>query len=175
MPDYVALQSIQHAGVYAYHPGDSVSGDNVERHGYEVGAQVAQVGSLQARDLQAKLAGLAPGQQPDLGPGFDPVRHSVPEVNDHLAAADDVERRRVLDAERATQHRRGILEGPHAGTGPEFDPGDHTVDEVNAHLDGADDEEKARVLVAERGGQQRRGIIEGRHAKAIPVPDVAEV
>lgn len=168
MPQYVALESIQHNGVYAYHAGDDVPADNVARHGYEVGRQVAVAGSEDAQRLWARLGGTTVE--------FDPLRHGVDEVNAHLAGADEQERARVLEAERATQHRRGILEGPHAGAPEEEfgDPGGHTVEEVNDHLDRHPEREPA-MLVAERGGQARKGILEGRHAHAMPAPDVAEL
>jgi hypothetical protein len=174
MPDYIALQSIQLNGVYAHHAGDVVPADNVERLGYEVGVQVAEVGSQQANDV---LAGLGGGTA-----GYDPMRYSVDQVNEHLDSLDDEqEKARILQAERDTQHRRGILEGRHAANVPaeeeQFDPanpGQYTVDKVNAHLNDHP-EDAAQVLAAERGDQQRKGIVEGPHAAAMPAPDVAEL
>jgi hypothetical protein len=118
VPEYVALQSIQINGVFAYHAGDSVPEANVAVHGYEVGTQVAEVDSEQARTVLAGLSGLAPGEQPETGPSFDPRRHSVPDVNAYLDDADDDEKARVLAAERESQHRKGIVEGPHAAAMP---------------------------------------------------------
>jgi hypothetical protein len=113
MPDYIALQSIQLHGVYAHHAGDVVPEDNVRRLGYDVGTQVAEVGSEQARALLADLGGGAVE--------YDPTRYSVDEVNDYLDGVDDVEKARVLVAERATQHRRAVLEGRHAQAAPAED------------------------------------------------------
>jgi hypothetical protein len=40
---------------------------------------------------------------------FDPSQHTVAEVNEYLDACDDdAEKRRVLDAERAGQNRKGV-------------------------------------------------------------------
>ncbi len=40
---------------------------------------------------------------------FDPSQHTVAEVNDYLDAGDDdTEKKRVLDAERAGQNRKGV-------------------------------------------------------------------
>lgn len=43
------------------------------------------------------------------GAVFDPSAHKVDEVNAYLASADDAERDRVLDAERAGQARKSVL------------------------------------------------------------------
>lgn len=40
---------------------------------------------------------------------FDPDQHTVTEVNDYLAGADDEERQRVLDAEQSGQNRKTIV------------------------------------------------------------------
>lgn len=174
MPDYIALQSIQLHGVYAHHAGDVVPEDNVRRLGYDVGTQVAPVGSEQARALQADLGGGAVE--------YDPLRYSVDDVNDYLDGVDDVEKARVLAAEAATQHRRAVLEGRHAQAAPAedevpgvYDPAGHDVEQVNAYLDSADPAERARVLAEERGNRHRKGIVEGPHAEAMPAPDVAEI
>lgn len=42
-------------------------------------------------------------------PAFDPNEHTVPEVNEHLAKADDAERKRVFEAEAQGQARTGIM------------------------------------------------------------------
>jgi hypothetical protein len=174
MPDYIALQSIQLNGVYAHHAGDVVPEDNVHRLGYDVGSQVAPVGSEQARQVLARLGGGTVE--------YDPLRYSVDEVNDYLDDADDAEKARVLAAERATQHRRAILEGRHAKAAPaedempgSYDPAEHDVEQVNAYLDSADPAERSRVLVEERGNRHRKGIVEGPHAESMPAPDVAEI
>lgn len=86
---------------------------------------------------------------------YDPGEHTVEEVLDHLAGADQAEQARVFDAERDGKARAGIL-----GKAP-FDPSEHTVDEVNAYLeDEQDPEERERVLVAERAGKKRKGVLE---------------
>lgn len=46
--EYVALQPINHLGVRAYNVGDRVPADNVKAHEYEIGVQVAEVGSTEA-------------------------------------------------------------------------------------------------------------------------------
>jgi hypothetical protein len=50
---YVALQPINHLGVRAYNPGDRVHANNVKAHGYEVGVQVAKVGTKAADAVTA--------------------------------------------------------------------------------------------------------------------------
>jgi len=126
MADYVALTSIYHGGVYAYHAGDAVPAANVNEQGYEVGVQVAEVNSEQGRAVLASLAGLPPGQQPETGPSFDPRKYSVPDVNAYLDEhPEDAER--VLVAERETQHRKGIIEGPHAEAMPAPDVAEAAV------------------------------------------------
>lgn len=45
----------------------------------------------------------------DTTPVFDPADHTVEEVNDHLADADDAEQARVLEAERGGKARVGVL------------------------------------------------------------------
>ncbi|MFD8318604.1 hypothetical protein [Kitasatospora purpeofusca] len=47
---------------------------------------------------------------------FDPAEHTVPEVLEHLAAADEDETERVLAAELAGPARKGIV-GPTAQAG----------------------------------------------------------
>jgi hypothetical protein len=47
-------------------------------------------------------------------PVFDPGAHTVAEVNEHLAEADDAERERVRQAEADGKGRAGVLRGPHA-------------------------------------------------------------
>lgn len=42
-------------------------------------------------------------------PAFDPNEHTVPEVNEHLANADDAERKRVFEVEAQGQARTGIM------------------------------------------------------------------
>lgn len=86
--------------------------------------------------------------------GADPGEHTVEEVLAHLAEADDDEKSRVFDAERAGKARRGVL-----GAAP-FDPSEHTVDEVNDHLAKSDDTEQYRVLALEEGGKARKGILD---------------
>jgi hypothetical protein len=39
---------------------------------------------------------------------FDPSEHTVDEVNEHLAKADDAERQRVLDAEKSGKNRSTV-------------------------------------------------------------------
>ena len=58
--DYIALQPIDHLGVRAYNPGDRVPADNVQRHGYEKGVQVAEEGS---KDALAITSPAASGEQ----------------------------------------------------------------------------------------------------------------
>lgn len=41
---------------------------------------------------------------------FDPADHTVAEVQEHLASADDAERERVLAAEKDGKARKGLLE-----------------------------------------------------------------
>jgi hypothetical protein len=45
---------------------------------------------------------------------FDPSRHTVADVNAYLADQSDAEKARVIEAERSTQGRNGIIDGPHA-------------------------------------------------------------
>jgi hypothetical protein len=55
------------------------------------------------------------GDEPGGGEPFDPLAHTVEEVNDYLAGADRDERERVIQAECDGKSRRGIIQGPHAG------------------------------------------------------------
>ncbi len=60
------------------------------------------------------------GPQPSVdgeGGQFDPSQHTVSEVNDYLATADDAERERVLNAEAGEggKNRAGIMTGRAAG------------------------------------------------------------
>ncbi|MFJ4799197.1 hypothetical protein [Kitasatospora purpeofusca] len=52
---------------------------------------------------------------------FDPAEHTVPEVLDHLADADEDETERVLAAELGGQARKGIV-GAAAPAGGDGDP-----------------------------------------------------
>jgi hypothetical protein len=45
---------------------------------------------------------------------FDPAAHNADEVNNHLAESDVDEVARVIAAEKAGKHRKGIIEGPYA-------------------------------------------------------------
>jgi hypothetical protein len=54
------------------------------------------------------------GLLPTAGGPFDPSEHTVQQVNDYLAGAEQAERERVLQAEAAGRARRGITSGPHA-------------------------------------------------------------
>lgn len=87
------------AGVTFVHGKAETDNDNAlayfRRHGYRV-----DEGDLSIVD--------------DASGPFDPAEHGVDEVNDHLAAADQDERERVLQAESEGKARRGILQGPHA-------------------------------------------------------------
>lgn len=47
---------------------------------------------------------------------FDPADHTVAEVNEYLATADDAERQRVLDAEKDGQNRSSV-KAPTTDTG----------------------------------------------------------
>jgi hypothetical protein len=58
------------------------------------------------------------------GKPYDPAAHSVPQVRAYLARADDAERTRVLDAERAGKARRGVLGDDQPPTEPTEDAGD---------------------------------------------------
>lgn len=98
MADYVALRSIPHEGVWAYHAGDPVPAANVEVHSYQVGVDVARINTEGVAEMEE----------------YDPAKHSVAEVNAYLDQSDDDEKRRVLLAERVGSQRRGILDGPHA-------------------------------------------------------------
>jgi hypothetical protein len=65
--------------------------------------------TVEVPDRQAKVLihdGLA--RPVDAGQ-FDPARHTIEQVQAHLATADDAERTRVLDAERAGKARQGLL------------------------------------------------------------------
>lgn len=84
---------------------------------------------------------------------FDPADQTVDEVLAHLESADEDERNRVFDAERAGKARVGILEKA------PFDPSEHTVDEVVYYLENAEEPERTRVLQAERDGKARVGVL----------------
>jgi len=46
--DYVAIHAIDHEGVRAYNPGDSVHADNVKAYGYDKDGLVAKIGTKAA-------------------------------------------------------------------------------------------------------------------------------
>lgn len=119
MAKFVALQSISHGGALAYGVGDPVHEDNVDRNGYVVGEQVAEVDSDEGRAVLDQLAGrtseTAEPAEDDDEPGDeapDLAASSVGAVNawldGHPEAVD-----RVLAAERVGKQRAGILHGPH--------------------------------------------------------------
>lgn len=82
---------------------------------------------------------------------FDPGEHTVPEVKEQLAQADEDEAARILAEEEANKQRKTLI--------GEYDPSEHTVKDVNAYLAAASEEERERVLAAERADQARKGII----------------
>lgn len=82
---------------------------------------------------------------------FDPADHTVPEVKEHLAGADEDEQQRVVAEEEAGKQRKGVI--------GEYDPGEHVASDVNAYLAAADEAERERVLEAERAGKNRKSIV----------------
>lgn len=54
--DYVALRPIYYGGSRAYNPGDPVPADNVDKHGYRVGEDVAEYGTPDAKRITGQLA-----------------------------------------------------------------------------------------------------------------------
>lgn len=58
---------------------------------------------------------------------FDPSEHTVAEVNEHLATADEAERKRVLDAEAAGKNRSTV--SPPAGDAPVDAPREASSDD----------------------------------------------
>jgi hypothetical protein len=61
-------------------------------------------------DLTGEKEADVPSENPD-GDQFDPTAVTIAEVKDYLAGADDVERARVIDAEKASaKPRTGVLE-----------------------------------------------------------------
>lgn len=60
--------------------------------------------------------------QEQQGGQYDPADHTVEEVNDYLANADDAERERVLQAERDDKDRVGITGDDADNDGPDASP-----------------------------------------------------
>jgi hypothetical protein len=133
MTDYVALRTINYGTVPAYHPGDPVQAGVLERLGVsEEDGDVAPADSNAAQALLRSLAAVtgdspvpaldqlraareAEGApEPGSVGAFDPRQHTVADVNAYLAEQGDAEKARVIDAERASQGRQGIVAGPHA-------------------------------------------------------------
>jgi hypothetical protein len=131
--EYVALRTILVNGVPGYHAGDPVYASALERLGVsEEDGDVALADSNEAQALaraQAKVTGDSNVPQLDqlraardeegvVEPGsvgaFDPSRHTVADVNAYLADQSDAEKARVIEAERSSQGRQGIVDGPHA-------------------------------------------------------------
>jgi hypothetical protein len=134
--EYIALDTIPVNGVPAYHAGDPIFASAVERIPAAVaegdGCNVAPVDSNEAQALLkalAKVTGDSPvpaldqlrlakeeegAPEPGSVGAFDPSRHTVADVNAYLADQSDAEKARVIEAERSTQGRNGIVDGPHA-------------------------------------------------------------
>jgi hypothetical protein len=72
--DYVAMRTIYYGGSRAYNPGDHVPAANVEKHGYEVGVDVAEYGTEEA----ARVTGQPMQEPPD--PPAEPVAKQQPAV-----------------------------------------------------------------------------------------------
>jgi hypothetical protein len=132
-PEYVALRTINFNGVPAYHAGDPVHAAALPRlRASEEDGDVAPADSNEAQALLRALAAVtgdsdvpaldqlraAQDAEGVITPGsagtFDPRQHTVSEVNDYLADQSDAEKARVIDAERSSQGRNGIVDGPHA-------------------------------------------------------------
>lgn len=133
--EYVALATINVNGVPGYHAGDPVHAATAERlieHGWATEDQFAAADSNEVQALQraqAKVTGDSPvpaldqlraareeegAPEPGSVGAFDPSRHTVADVNAYLAEQDDAEKARVVEAERSSQGRQGIVDGPHA-------------------------------------------------------------
>lgn len=133
--EYAALQTVNVNGVAAYHSGDPVYATAVDRlveHGWATVDQFAAADSNEVQALlraQAKVTGDSPVPALDqlraardeegvVEPGsagtFDPRQHTVADVNAYLADQSDAEKARVIEAERTSQGRNGIVDGPHA-------------------------------------------------------------
>lgn len=58
---------------------------------------------------------------------FDPGEHTVAQVREHLAGADEAERERVLEAERAGKARASLIGSDESPASPEPDRFDATA------------------------------------------------
>lgn len=89
--------------------GIRVRADEADR--YQARTAPAPAGG-QAPPLTAAQADprTQPDPQPQGGGEFDPAEHTVLQVIAHLAEADEEETARVLDAEAASEKRKGLLE-----------------------------------------------------------------
>lgn len=139
--EYVALQPINYGAVLAYHPGDPVYAGALDRLGVSV--ETGEVAPADSNEAQALLKAMAKVTgdstvpaldqlraareeegvpEPGSAGAFDPARHTVADVNAYLAEQPDVEKARVIAAERSTQGRNGIVDGPHAKAAASAEP-----------------------------------------------------
>ena len=105
---WMAVEAFTHEqSAREFKPGDFITGSEYERMG--------DPESFRPAEFPEQVAALRDAHgitdQPVAAGEFDPADHTVDEVNAYLHEADEDEKMRVLDLERASDNpRKGILE-----------------------------------------------------------------